>query len=134
MRNFLACVMICAAPAWAQTQAPPPAVPEKAAATCPECGVVSSVRSVKKELPPNANTESKPSGLVATIPLKGGKAQIGSSSKIGKDVVTTSQTWEITIRLDDERLRLVTVDEDPDLREGDKVRVEANGQIKHRTD
>ena len=134
MRIALTCLMIGAAPAWAQAPAAPPFVPEKAAATCPECGVVRSVRSVKKELGSSPSIEAKPSGLVATIPLGGGKPQVGSSTKIGKDAVTTSESWEIIVRLDDGRFRVVNVDENPDLREGDKVRVEPNGQIKRRTD
>jgi hypothetical protein len=134
MRTILASLLVAALPAWAQAPAPPPPVPDKAAATCPECGVVRSVRAMKKELAPNANTESKPSGLVATIPFgKGaGKPEIGSSSKVGKDAVSTIETWEVTIRLDDGRYRLLTMDERPDLREGDKVRVEPNGQVKRR--
>jgi len=132
MRLILACVVMAIASAWAQAPAPSPqgAVPDKGA--CPDCGVVRSVRNVKREIRPDAATESKPSGLVAQIPLGGGKPKVGSSAKVGGDTVATAQTWEITVRLDDGRYRVITTDKDPDLREGDKVRIEPNGQLKLR--
>src|SRR6185369_2321364 len=108
-----------AIPAWAQAPAPatkPMVVPEKTmdreksmvdkAAVpqkkCADCGVVTSIKSVKKELPPADSTDSQPSGLVASVPFGGGKAQIGSSAKRdGKDSVIMSETWQVTVRLDD---------------------------------
>jgi len=132
MRLILACIVMAVAPAWAQAPAPSPssAVPDKGA--CADCGVVRSVRRVKREIRPDASTESKPSGLVAEIPLGGGKPKVGSSARVGGDVVSTSETWEITVRLDDGRFRMIVVDKAPDLREGDKVRIEPNGQLKLR--
>jgi hypothetical protein len=132
MRLILACVLMAIAPAWAQAPAPSPqgAVPDKGA--CADCGVVRSVRRVKREIRPDAATESKPSGLVAQIPLGGGKPKVGSSAKMGADTVATSESWEITVRLDDGRFRLIVADKPPDLREGDKVRIEPNGQLKLR--
>jgi hypothetical protein len=134
MRTILACLMIAAMPAWAQAPAPKGAVPTKSA--CADCGVVRSVRSVTKESAPIASNEAKPSGLVASVPLghSDEKAKIGSSSKMGKDVVTKTERWEVTILLDDGRVKLMTLTEDPELRQGDKVRIDANGKIQRRAD
>jgi outer membrane lipoprotein SlyB len=80
-----------------------------------------------------AKSDTRPLGLVASVPLGGGgKMETGSSSKIGKDAPTTSDRWEIVIRLDDGRLRVVNVTEQPEVQVGDKVRVEANGGISPR--
>ena len=133
MRTLLLALLVASIPAWAQAPAPAPQVPDKAAATCPDCGVVRSVRVVKREIGSPNTTEGKPSGLVASIPLGGGKPKVGSSSKIGADQVEKSQRWEVTVRLDDGRFRLVTVDEPTELKEGDKVRFDAQGQL-HRRD
>ena len=89
---------------------------------------------IRKELQPTPSTESRPSGLVASVPLGGGKPQVGSSNKYGKDAVTISESWEVTVRLDDGRFRLLRLGEEPDVREGDKVRIDANGAITLRTD
>ena len=102
MRKLVLLLWIVAVPAWAQTPAPPKPLPNKAAATCPDCGVVSTVRSIKKELPAPESTESKPSGLVATIPLGGGKAKVGSSTRYGADAVPTSERWEVAVRLEND--------------------------------
>ena len=133
MRLALACFLFAAIPAWSQVP-DAKAVPQKGA--CPDCGVVRSVKAIKKDLKPTPTTESKPSGLVATVPLgkEGGKPQIGPSQRIGKDKVTTSDTWEVTIRLDDGRMRLVRTDEHPDVREGDKVLIDSSGRITRRAD
>jgi outer membrane lipoprotein SlyB len=133
MRSVLACLLFAATPALAQVPAMK-AVPTQGA--CADCGVVRSVKLKQKEIQPAAETAGKPSGLVATIPFGKGaeKPTIGSSTRVGKDVIKTSDTWEVTLRLDDGRMRVLVVDEDPDLREGDKVRVDANGKIQRRTD
>jgi hypothetical protein len=111
MRVLLAVLLASAASAFAQ--APP----------CADCGVVRSVRSITKEIRPSAaQEETKPSGLVASIPLKGGKAQVGSSSNIGKDAPTTVQTWEVVVRMEDGKFRVVVLDDSPGLVEGEKVR------------
>jgi len=133
---LLAALLLAAVPAVAQapgSKVPDAkAIPEKGA--CPDCGVVRSVKLKQKEIKPAAETAGKPSGLVATVPLgkTDEKARIGPSQRVGKDIVKTSDTWEVTIRQDDGRMRMLTVDEDPNLREGDKVRVDANGKIQPR--
>jgi hypothetical protein len=99
-----------------------------------ECGEVRSIRSVTKQLGEAPSNESKPSGLVATVPLSGtGKPRIGSSEKVGKDEVRTSNTWELIVRLDDGRFRIFVLDNDPGLQQGDKVRIE-DGKVVRRSD
>lgn len=146
MRIVPACLLVLAIPSWAQSPAPAPATSpatkgavEKSVVIrkkCADCGVVTSVRVVKKELPPAEAGDSRPSGLVASVPFGGGKPDIGSSSKqqYGKDAVITSETWEVAVRLDDGRYRLAILSQKPDLREGDKVRFDANGRVALRTD
>jgi len=149
MKSILACLLFVAVPAWAQAPAVQPMIPEKAMdpekamvdkarvpqKKCADCGVVTSIRVVKKELPPADSADSRPSGLVATVPLGGGKAHVGSSSKRdGKDSVITSETWEVAVRLDDGRYRLAILNQKPELREGDKVKFDANGRVALRTD
>lgn len=149
MRSILACALFVAVSAWAQAPAPSAApapapatktgVPDKSVVMrpkCADCGVVSSIRVVKKELPPAPSADSRPSGLVASVPFGGGKPDIGSSSKQqgGHDAVVTSQTWEVSVRLDDGRYRLAILTEEPELRVGDKVRFDAKGKVALRTD
>jgi hypothetical protein len=137
MRNAFACLLIAAVPAWA-ADAPKTALPANAAAACAECGVVRSVKSIRKEIKPGdtPTNDAKPSGLVATIPLgkEGGKTRTGPSQRIGKDAVSSTETWEVVIRHDDGRMRLLTLQEDPGLREGDRVRIDARGKIELRAD
>ncbi len=151
MRNLLACLILAAAPAWGQapsTGQPPstgkapatikaPATDkaiERSTVPCANCGVVRSVKVIRKELQPTPSMESQPSGLIASVPLGGGKPSVGSSNKYGKDAVTISESWEVTVRLDDGRFRLLRLGEEPEVREGDKVRIDANGAITLRTD
>ena len=131
MLVFLAMAVI---PAMAQMVTKKPVPVERSTAPCADCGVVRQVRTITKELQPSANTETKPSGLVASVPFGGGKPQVGSSVRYGSDEVKTTEKWEVTIRMDDERFRIITVDEKPNLREGDKVRVDDRNKISLRTD
>jgi len=125
MRLIAAITLAVATTAMAQPATPPTA----AKSMCGECGVVRSVRGITKQIRPSeAQEDTKPSGFVASIPLKGGKAQVGSSEKIGKEAPTLSQTWEVIVLLDDGKFRVVTMDRQPDLREGDKVRID-KGQV-----
>jgi len=119
MRAILALALMGAACAWAQ---PPGAPPAKPSSPCADCGVVRTVRMITKESTPNA-AESKPSGLVAEVPFGGGKPKVGSSTKLGKDAPVVSRTWEVAVRLDDGKFRVVVLDADPQLHEGDRVRV-----------
>jgi hypothetical protein len=147
MRFVLACLMIAAAPALAQAPAtkapapaatsPPPAqfempVRNKYAAprgSCGDCAEVRSVRQVTKEVKQDEITQGNPSGLVASIPLGGGKAKVGSSNAHGPEAVRTSTQWEVTLRYDDGRYRLMMLDKQPEFGEGDRVRVDSRGQV-----
>ncbi len=120
MRTILAIVLFATVPALAQA----PSAESVKKGSCAECGVVRSVRQVTKETRPPESQENKPSGLVATVPLGGGKAQIGSSTKLGKEASTSTTTWEVIVRLDDGRFRLFMLDEQPDVAQDDKVRIE----------
>jgi hypothetical protein len=106
-----------------------PASAQSANTMCGECGVVRSVREVVKQIEPSPGDEAKPSGLVATVPLDGsGKPRVGPSQRLGKDQVRTSKTWEVNVLLDDGRSRVITLDREPKLQQGDKVRID-NGQV-----
>ena len=128
MRAAVAVLLFAAVPALAQTPAAPaPAVPSKGAATCADCGVVNSVRTVTKTPRQDPDADDKPSGLVATVPLGGsGKPQLGSSTKLGREASVATTRWEVIVRLDDGRFRVLMLDEEPTVRKGDKVRVEQN--------
>jgi hypothetical protein len=120
MRTILAIVVFATLPALAQA----PTAESVKKGSCAECGVVRSVRQVTKEARPPESQDNKPSGLVATVPLGGGKPQIGSSTKLGKEAATATTTWEVIVRLDDGRFRLFVLDEQPDVQQDDKVRIE----------
>ena len=134
MRPLFALLLCAAVPAFAQAPAPPAPPPSKAAA-CAECGVVTSVRSVTTQTAaPKSQTDSKPSGLMATVPLGGGgKAQVGSSTKLGFEATTQTTKWEVIVRMGDGRFRVLTLGEDPGVRKDDKVRVE-EGRVVRRND
>lgn len=128
MRTLLACLVFAAAPAAAQQPAAPPTIKPGASQTplaCATCGVVRSVSPKEKQARPAAD-EAKPSGLVATVPLGGGKVQVGPSQRLGKEAVITERTWDVVVQLDDGRFKLVTLDRTPDVQQGDRVRVEGN--------
>ena len=145
MRAIVASLLIAAAPAWAQAPSTSPApdktqssvLKKKAPAArsadpklnCADCGEIRSIRKVTKELKQGDMTPQQPGGLVASIPLGGGKAKVGSSTKVGDDVVRTSTQWEVTLRYDDGRFRLLMLDKQPDFAEGDRVRVDSRGQL-----
>jgi hypothetical protein len=141
MRKILACLLFAAVPAWAQAPAQAPKVapgaPDNAIkpqAACATCGVVRSIRVIKKEMESQTQSETGPSGLVASVPLGGGKPQVGSSTKVGTDKLTVTQSWEIGVLMDNGSLRLLRAIEEPEVREGDKVRINEKGQVKLRTD
>ena len=128
MRIVLSLLLYAAAAcAWAQPASAPSKAPA-ASVPCADCGVVRSVRPVSKELQPTPADEGKPSGLIATVPLGGGEVRAGSSTRIGKDAPNVLTRWEVVVLLDDGRLRLLMLDEKPELAQGDRVRVE-RGQL-----
>ncbi|HEX4331178.1 MAG TPA: hypothetical protein VH040_03495 [Usitatibacter sp.] len=108
-------------PAWAQ----PP---------CKDCGMVRSVREIQKDLGARDTDVTKPSGLVATVPLGRGpdKPHLGASQRVGGDTVVSSKTWEVVVVQDDKRVRILTLDEKPSVAVGDQVRV-VDGKLVPRT-
>jgi hypothetical protein len=89
--------------------------------------VIRSIQQkVKQELPAGDQAASKPSGLVATVPLDGSRAHIGPSQKLGKEAVISEKSWDVVVLLDDGRYRVVTVDRQPEFQIGERVRVEGN--------
>jgi len=101
----------------------PGSAPGARPAPCADCGVVRSI-SVKERQQRRDTDAGKPSGLVATVPLGGGKVQVGSSTKLGQDTVVSERSWDVVVRMDDGKFRVVTVSQQPDLQEGARVRVE----------
>ena len=133
MKIVLAVLLVLATSSWAQAPAAPIQTPVQG--KCSECGVVRTVRAINKEERPTAADNTRPSGLVATIPFgkDAGPPQLGSSQKIGRESVKISTRWEVVVRLDDGRFQVVMMDEEPDLREGDKVRID-EGRVARRED
>ena len=147
MRIALACLMMATAPALAQAPTPAPATPAPAKpqaeppfqmpigkyaaprGACADCAEIRSIRQVTKELPQTEAVQAQPSGLVASIPLGGGKPKVGSSTDLGSDAVRTHTQWEVTLRYDDGRYRLMMLDRQPDFGEGARVRIDSRGQI-----
>jgi hypothetical protein len=144
MRLVVASVLIAVAPAWAQAPSPTPApdktqssVLRKAPAAkggeprlnCADCGEIRSIRKVTKEIKEENMAPQQPGGLVASIPLGGGKAHVGSSTKVGDDAVRTATQWEVTLRYDDGRYRVLMLEKQPDFAEGERVRVDSRGQL-----
>ncbi len=99
-------------------------------APCADCGTVTTVRTVSKELRPQPADEGEPSGLVATVPLGGGPVRAGSSSRIGKEKPNIATRWEVVVRMDDGRYQLVTQDAKPGFAQGERVRVR-EGKLEH---
>ena len=116
MRTLLAALAWAATQAAAQPSTPPAAPATAARAPCATCGVVRSVNLKEKQARP-ATDEGKPSGLVATVPLGGGKVQVGPSQRLGKEAVITEKTWDVVVQLDDGKFKLVTLDRRPDYPE-----------------
>jgi hypothetical protein len=136
---FFALLLCAGIPAWAQGPATP--VPATSAAKprgmCADCGVITSVRSLAKqeaagsaavrnpsnEAPPGAVDETKAPGLVASIPLGGGKPKVGSVTKVGNDAPAVTKTWEVIVRMDDGQYRVLTLESQPDYAKDDRVRI-----------
>jgi hypothetical protein len=120
----LACLCLVVLPLHAQNAAPV----APAAAACAQCGVIRSIQEkVKQERLTGDQVASKPSGLVATVPLGGGgKMQVGPSQKLGKEAVISEKSWDVVVRLDDGRVRVVSLDRQPEFQLGDRVRIDGN--------
>ncbi len=118
-RLALLAFAVLAAAAQAQTTLSP------AAAQCPDCGVIRSIKRVESGAKAAESQERKgPSGFVASIPLDGSKPKVGSSTELSREQRPATVTYEVVVRLEDGRLRLVLQDDVGGMREGDKVKVE----------
>ena len=91
--------------------------------SCDDCGVVRSIRKVETKQPFDSADRSATSGLVASIPLDGSRAQVGSSTELRNEMKPPGVTWEIVVRLDDGRFRVVLQDDPGPLRADDKVKI-----------
>ncbi len=102
----------------------PATVDAPAATSCPECGVVRSVKRIETPQRITADGAQSTAGFVASVPLGGGKPVVGSSSDVRRELKPPVVSYEIVVRLDDGRFQVVRQDDAEDLREGDKVRID----------
>ena len=102
----------------------PATVDAPAAASCPECGVVRSVKRKESTSPITADERKSTAGFVASVPLGGGKPTVGSSSDVRSELKPPVVTFEIVVRLDNGNFQVVTQADADNLREGDKVRID----------
>ncbi len=128
MNRFLAVAIVPALLATgASAQTPPPASAAPGStvtASCEGCGVVRSVKRIEKIQPLTAQERKSTAGLVASVPLGGGKPSVGSVTDVRNEEKPPTVTWEVVVLLDNGRFQLVTQDDAGGLREGDKVRVD----------
>ena len=128
LASCISAFSLCAA---AQAPPAPPGVPLQSDVLrkkeCADCGEVRSIRRVEREQRPSANAPESPSGLVASIPLDGSKPIVGSSTRADRRREPPLVTYEVIVRLDDGRIRILTQDEEPEgIQMGDRVRIEDN--------
>ena len=132
MKRILAsCIAALSCCAAAQVPLAPAASPPQSDVlvkkTCAECGEVRSVRRLQREQRPPANTPESPSGLVASIPLDGSKPIVGSSTRADRRREPPLVTYEVIVRMDDGRVRIIIQDDEPvDVKMGDRVQIEEN--------
>jgi hypothetical protein len=124
--------LLAAQAAFAQAPAPQPdsVMVRK---SCEDCGVVRSIRKVESKQPLDSVDRGSTAGLVATIPLHGGKPLLGSSTEVRKELKPASVTWEVVVRLDNGSFRIVLQDDPGPLREEDKVKI-VDGKVQLRGD
>jgi hypothetical protein len=132
MNRILACCIIAFSfGAAAQAPPAPPSSPPQSDVmrkkTCAECGEVRSVRRIQRDQKPSANAPDAPSGLVASIPFGGGKPTVGSSTRVDRIREPPLVTYEVIVRMDDGRIRIIVQDDEPvDVKMGDRVEIEDN--------
>jgi hypothetical protein len=108
------------------------AAPQRSAAPCNDCGTVQNIRRLDKPLP----SDRAPLSDLASSPAKGGLGNetqavpLISLSKEGpkrvKPETVRRPTWEITVRYDNGQMGFITSSAQPDLKVGDRVRLEGN--------
>ncbi|MBL0143111.1 MAG: hypothetical protein IPP91_13665 [Betaproteobacteria bacterium] len=116
-------IFASATAAFAQTR-PPSVVFKPEVASCPECGVVRSVKRIETDPRPTAQERESTAGFVASIPLGGGTPEVGSVTDVRREQKPPIVSYEVVVRLDDGRFQLVLQDGAEDLHEGDMVKIE----------
>ena len=121
-------VIACFAAACAAAAETPPPAAQRAPQVCIGCGIVHNIRRLDKPAARERNT--LPS--VTASPNEGGMGntvQTVPLLSIGKDGAhrvprepAIQHTWQLTVRYDNGSFGFVTVDTEPDLKVGDRVR------------
>lgn len=134
-RHFAAAaVLALAALPQAFAQSAPTPVPDSIIMRCRDCGVIHSVREVQRarEGAPATVGGGAPIGFVLYIPTgpgaSRGDAYVGSVGTREWQNLTTSTSYEYTVRMDDGDFRLVQRQGVSDLQVGERVRV-TDGRI-----
>lgn len=95
---------------------------------CPECGIVSDIRRIEKPVAPERNfMQNLPSSSHAgatgnetrAVPLF--SLGPGGPQRVQREP-TTRSIWEISVRYDTGQLGFVTLEMEPELKIGDRVR------------
>jgi len=128
MMMLAACLAAGAALAEDEPAAPKP----KQVILCPECGMIYNIRRIEKPIAPERdlmpNIASTPQGGTMTsdtrtVPLF--SLGRGGPQRVQRDP-TTRSVWEITVRYDSGQFGFLTVEAEPDLKVGDRVRMVEN--------
>ena len=95
---------------------------------CPECGIVSHIRRIDKPVAPERNllpniTSSPHAGGIGNetqaVPLF--TIGRGGAQRVQREPATRS-VWEVTVRYDSGQFGFVSLEMEPDLKVGDRVR------------
>jgi len=121
---LLLCMVVPGASAADEAPAPKPRV----VILCPECGVVSDIRRIEKPVAPERN-------LMQNLPSTANVAGTGNETRAvplislgpsGPQRVqrepSTRSIWEVSVRYDTGQLGFVTLEMEPELKIGDRVR------------
>ena len=126
----LAAPLVLAATAFAAETAPAPA---RQVVLCEECGVVHNIRRLERPVAPErrllpdvayGQREGAAGKPTQAIPLF--VIERDSGPRWVKPEPITRSAWEITVRYDNGSFGFVTVDAEPDLLVGDRVRLVEN--------
>jgi hypothetical protein len=97
------------------------------AGPCDKCGVVTDISSKQRELRQRRNAPVPGSPVMATTPIIGS----GDVVKEGREPVTRSTSYVVTVRYDDGAYAFFEQDEKPTVRRGDRVQV-SEGRVELR--
>ena len=127
--HAFAAATLCVAAAGAHAADDTTAEKPRVVILCPECGMVHSIRRIEKPIAPERNLlpnnmTSSPQGggmgnETQAVPL----FSIGRSGahRVQREPVTRS-VWEMTVRYDNGQFGFVTLESEPDIKVGDRVR------------